>query len=284
MNIERCTALTEEQEAEIRLLHAACCAPEALQSEVFLSNELNFDRTIPSFFLGRTDGILTSFLTLFLPTRTEGEVTAFTMPAFRRSGQFRRLCAEAADVLKAHGVPSLLFAVEGNAAAGQAALSRIGCTEYQHTEYRMTLDCLPTASTCTDVAVIPVHDEHADRYRALVSAVFERERDNCDTYADATLQNPLREGFMLEADGAGIGVCQMNYEDGVAFLYGLELLPAYRGKGYGEAFVRGVLQAVPRDRLPVILDVDSENQAALSLYRKLGFREVFRIDYHSMRI
>ena len=84
--------LTPRQTEQVRALEQAACAPEALENGAWLSNELNFDRALPCFYLAwpqdapGPEDAPAAFLTLFLPTREQAEVVAFTHPAHRRRG------------------------------------------------------------------------------------------------------------------------------------------------------------------------------------------------------
>lgn len=64
------------------------------------------------------------------------------------------------------------------------------------------------------------------------------------------------------------------WDDAADLVFVIDLFtePARRQRGLGEVLVRTSLAAVDRERV-VGLRVDSENAAAVSLYRKLGFRE-----------
>ena len=58
----------------------------------------------------------------------------------------------------------------------------------------------------------------------------------------------------------------------LVFIIDLFTDPAHRGRGLGEALVRSALSAVEPGRV-VGLRVDDENEAAVRLYRRLGFQE-----------
>lgn len=280
MIVEVLHTLTEELKAEILLLHEACMAPENLKGETFLSNELNYDRTIPTFFLGRENGSCVAFLTLFLPTHEEAEVTAFTLPSARERGCFATLLLEAVRVCTAYGIPSLLFAVEGTAVAGHAVLSKMPDARLQHTEYRMRLSGVPEPNRRINVCAARVTAENIALYRKMLAEAFD-EKENEESSVQTVLTNPARSGFLAIRDGNPIGACHISTEDGMAFIYGLALTPAMRGKGLGEAFMREVVHVAIETGLPVMLDVDSDNVAALQLYRKLGFIETFSTEYHA---
>lgn len=78
LEVKACAALTEPERAEILALQNEVYSGENLKNTVWLQTESHFDRTVPCFYLGRENDALTAFLSLFLPTQEEAEVTAFT--------------------------------------------------------------------------------------------------------------------------------------------------------------------------------------------------------------
>jgi ribosomal protein S18 acetylase RimI-like enzyme len=64
----------------------------------------------------------------------------------------------------------------------------------------------------------------------------------------------------------------------IGWVYDIEVLPAFRGKGVGEALMRHVMQ-VSRERGfgQIGLMVNQKNSVAWSLYEKLGFQTEYRI-------
>ena len=57
------------------------------------------------------------------------------------------------------------------------------------------------------------------------------------------------------------------------YLYGLEIAPAHRGRGLGGFLLAQALSVLfLREPKPVRLQVSGDNVAALSLYKKTGFR------------
>ncbi|ADP80129.1 GNAT family N-acetyltransferase [Pseudofrankia inefficax] len=59
---------------------------------------------------------------------------------------------------------------------------------------------------------------------------------------------------------------------GLGWILGLGVEPAARGRGYGERLMRASFERLATHRVDrVRLTVDGENEAAVGLYRKLGF-------------
>ncbi|MCY4466837.1 MAG: GNAT family N-acetyltransferase [Chloroflexi bacterium] len=87
--------------------------------------------------------------------------------------------------------------------------------------------------------------------------------------------------FFAQLDGeltgmAGANWSQREKNQHVANVYGVYVLPAQRGKGIGGALMQGLLDELAR--MPQIekvgLQVNSEEQAAVALYARMGFATV----------
>ena len=88
-----------------------------------------------------------------------------------------------------------------------------------------------------------------------------------------------REMLVAELDGqiagcVGISVTGGRHDiRGTLRLLGLDVGPRFRRRGVGTALVRGVEDRARRDGLPSVrLEVAVENDVAVSLYEKLGYR------------
>ena len=76
------------------------------------------------------------------------------------------------------------------------------------------------------------------------------------------------------------GTCRiLPYGSGRFYLYHLEITESFRSRGFGRALLFGVLNSLP-SRSRVILQVSSENTAALSLYKKTGFGITKTLSYY----
>jgi RimJ/RimL family protein N-acetyltransferase len=79
--------------------------------------------------------------------------------------------------------------------------------------------------------------------------------------------------FALEEDGEIVGCLGMHAQNpGVAYL-GMWVLPAHRGHGGGRMLMQAAIDGRPADVHKVELEVFPDNEAAIALYRKMGFEE-----------
>ncbi len=90
--------------------------------------------------------------------------------------------------------------------------------------------------------------------------------------------------FVLEERGTIVGCLGMNSNiTGVQYL-GMWVLPSHRGRGGGRKLVEAALTERPDDVHKIELEVFPENEAAIGLYRKMGFQEEgLRRDHYRRR-
>lgn len=83
-----------------------------------------------------------------------------------------------------------------------------------------------------------------------------------------------KEGSKLVAGGLGV------IEEDKLGIYDIYVCPSERGKGYGEEIVKRImLEGRGRNVDFAYLQVSTKNTKALQLYKKLGFREIYKYWY-----
>ncbi len=102
---------------------------------------------------------------------------------------------------------------------------------------------------------------------------------------DRFYSKPDQKRFLAMVDGSPIGKIDVYEEGPDTELTGFCVLPWMRGKGFGKAILQsmvGILKAGGKDK--ITLDVQTDNDVALSLYLKSGFVKEFTIDYYSISL
>ena len=278
MNIMKSATLTEEEIAQIRAAEALSLAAEGLENEAFLSNEINFDTTLPCFYRYYENGTLQAFLTTFMPSSDVAEIVAFTHPDARRKGYFTALLRAAKQDLLAANIHKILFAMETKSKTATATLESITSPVLERSEYRME-HTGNGAINALALAIQPVTHENIDIFAQLENEAFPSEEEN-ENFMQTVLESPTRHGYLLYDGADAVGAFNINIETD-AFLYGVVVREIYRGRGYGKALVQHALRLGLAQKEKLVLDVDSDNPAAFHLYQKCGFTIAFQVDYYS---
>lgn len=116
-----------------------------------------------------------------------------------------------------------------------------------------------------------------------VPAMARIERDSFDApwSADEITKDVTAGGnvyvAVAECGGEKAGYGEIRSIAGEAQVYNIAIAPEFRREGIGEALLRHMIARAEEDGcILVTLEVRSGNEAAMGLYRKLGFREVGR--------
>ncbi|QZO76145.1 GNAT family N-acetyltransferase [Helcococcus kunzii] len=86
MNILSTTILTETQKNEVIDLISTCQDFDGTHSDIYLSNEYNFDKDMPAFFLAYKQNQLVGFLSNYADEIDDAEISLIVHPNFRRRG------------------------------------------------------------------------------------------------------------------------------------------------------------------------------------------------------
>jgi ribosomal protein S18 acetylase RimI-like enzyme len=90
--------------------------------------------------------------------------------------------------------------------------------------------------------------------------------------------------YMAEMDGQTIGKVHLETGKDICGIYGLGVMPEYRGQGYGrETLSRAVEIMREAKAQEIMLQVVATNSNALNLYRSCGFEETSVMDYYRLR-
>ncbi len=237
MRIHKTAILNDVEVKEIQALEEIALAPEKLQNKVWLSSQMNFNSNIPCFFLLYESNELISFLSLFMPTKEEAEVIAFTHPEQRRKGYFKALLAEAEEVIREANIPSFLFNVETKSRSGNECLKSFQSTVFSHTEYRM--EYVPPASDLIErrdgISTTPITDKkskEASYYADIAKEEWDSDKDQILSFVDSA----TRRGYLLSNNSKPVGVFNIESSDGL-LLCGLVVSKELRNKGYGRMII-----------------------------------------------
>lgn len=241
---------------------------------------LNADQARPAWFLARREGRLLGFLTVFDPSGSAAEVSAFVDPANRRQGVFTALLAEARRIWNAPGRRWLLVADRSDA-QGAAVAARLGTLSFTESTLGLGVGDRPAfhglaeglllaeagPEDVGDVLAVQGRGDRGGGYREFVENV---------------MNDPQRRMLVLKHEGKIVGTGGLGRDAEITEIFGLAIDPDHQGKGWGRALASGLLDLGARDTVEFRLEVDSTNGRAEALYRSLGFTDRKVIDYYQV--
>lgn len=280
MKIHKTATLNESEKREIQALEEISLEYEKLQNKVWLSSQMNFNPKLPCFFLLYENSVLISFLSLFIPSKEEAEVIAFTHPEQRRKGYFKALLAKAAEVIREASIPSFLFNVETKSKSGNECVKSFSNASFSHTEYRMeyTSHADENIEESQDISITLITDmnsKEASYYADISKEEWDGEEDQILSIVDSA----TRRGYLISDNNRPIGVFNLETSEEL-LLCGLVVSKKFRNKGYGRRIIKEAKRIA--GNTPLYLEVDNSNPAALHLYESEGFKIIFQVDYYRL--
>ena len=216
------------------------------------------------------------------------EITGMVHPDYRCQGIFTRLFELVLFECKKRNYTNILALCDHSSMSGQNFLKRVKGV-YKFSEYEMYLQ---------DELYANIEKQlHGITFRKATNEdTYEITRQNNIYFGDELVEEndenesiPLpeeeaRKGiviYLAQKDDKIIGKVHLQLIDGITGgIYGLGVLPEYRGKGFGRAIL---LQAIERLKdskaTKIMLQVSVKNTTALNLYQSCGFLETSVMDY-----
>lgn len=213
------------------------------------------------------------------------EVNGMVEPDFRKHGIFTALFESVkVEWLKRAMLPMLLL-TDRKSLEGQAFVRKTGAV-HAHSEYEMVLD--------TNKHTISLNSESIILRKATNEDAKEVAHQNGIYFGESMENRPLimpeeeaKRGltiYIAEVDQTVIGKVNLQRTGDVGAIYGLGVLPEFRGRGLGMALLLTAIETFKADGYEkVMLQVEAMNDTALSLYISCGFEIISTMDYFELK-
>lgn len=213
----------------------------------------------------------------------EIEVNGMVHPDFRRMGVFKRLFSLARDEWKKRKSNSMLLLSDHESTSGLEFIKRV-CDGYAHSEYDMILNVENFKRIKSDTLKLRkvTRDDTSEiaRQNKVYFNMEFSEEDNIETeggsYKNIT--------YMAENEHEAVGKVRIEINNKQGGIYGLGVLPEYRGLGYGRELLSMAIEELLKNNAEkIFLQVLTNNKNALNLYKSCGFSERYTMDYYIIR-
>lgn len=276
--------LSQEELSEAKKLINCCQAYDGTYRDPYLSNMLNFDLSMPAFFLFYEKGELVGLLTVYADDQ-DVEVTILVHPNHRRQGIARALFTSFEKETTSSPIRSVTFQTERIFLDRHPDfVNNWGLVKDEETETWLGKDRRPyQLAKLSNLEVLLADSSYQEQISQLKFQAFSEEHESkevVDRYVAEALKDPESHLYILLKDGQVIGTCTVDLSTNTNYLYGLAISELERGKGYGSYLAKSLVnQLIEQNDKEFQIAVEDSNVGAKRLYEKIGFVKQTQVVY-----
>jgi ribosomal protein S18 acetylase RimI-like enzyme len=223
-----------------------------------------------------------------LPPGPEAEICGIVHPHFRRQGIGRTMLAAAREEYRRRGERSLLLVCEETSCSGRAFVEAVG-VQYRFSEYRMQLDpsAIGSHPRPGPVQLSPAGAQDAELLSRLTAASFDDPIDEVRPRITGWLRQDDQHFYIGRRQEEPIGSLRVHriQEASCVYVNTFGVLPHYRGRGYGRRILGALIDTLLAEGWKqIMIEVQTDNRPALSVYRACGFREIRTYRYSELEL
>lgn len=217
------------------------------------------------------------------------EITGMVDPDYRRRGVFSKLYELAVAECKRRNAGGILALCDRKSASGQAFIKNSGVT-YIYSEFEMYLQNKSkeiSEDKLCGISLRKAGNQDAPELARQNRIYFGGGTDEIGDEEIIVPEDEEKRGvtaYLAIKDGIIIGKVNLQIFNGIGGIYGLGVLPEYRGKGLGRAVLLNAVEKLREsDAKEIMLQVAAQNARALNLYKSCGFEETSVMDYFDVK-
>lgn len=213
------------------------------------------------------------------------ELNGMVDPSYRRQGIFSKLYALGVNELYRHDFEHSLLICDRKSQSGQNFIRFIAPEGLKkaHSEYEMFLNYEKFKSVKPSEKALLRKSTNEDAMEiAKQNAIyFGQPLEETSLIMPETEEKRGMTVYLAYLDEVCIGKIHLELSKGIGGIYGVGILPEYRGRGYGRLILlEGIGILMNRQAEAIKLQVEAENENALSLYSSCGFETTSTMDYY----
>lgn len=216
------------------------------------------------------------------------EVTGMVHPNHRRKGIFSKLLELAVSECRKRNAGEILLLCDRKSTSGQRFLEKLGA-KHKFSEFEMYLhDEYNSINNNKQTSIILRKATNTDAFEiARQDAIyfgndFDVENENIILPEDEEMRGMTI--YLAEKNNKIIGKVNLQLSHELGAIYGLGVLPEYRGQGFGRAVLSSAIEKLKDVNVSeIMLQVEAENATALNLYKSCGFYEASVMDYFELK-
>lgn len=282
MDLIAVSDLQQSQLEDMKQLLKICWEHDSTYREPYLSNRLNFDKSMPVFVLAYEDNQLAGFLAAYADDH-EPEISLYVHPEKRRHGLARRLYEKFQEVTVSYDLSNYYFVSETRFLENHPTLlAKWKLVLSEDKELLLERNRVPFVfEHREDLLVVEAAMEHIEGIADFKSIIFDTPRQTSLRYAREALADENSCLYIVLKEGRVVATCTVDLSSDDDYLYSLAVVEEEQGLGIGSYLVKYIVneRIATGNKRAFQIAVDTENKRAKSLYEKLGFEVKTEVVY-----
>ncbi len=274
MNIKtvKATSPSQETEKEIQQLFDQCNLIDNTNYSFDISDEFRNEGET-NLFLLYLDNMLISVISIFAPLSSEAEITAITKNDYRNQGFFKKLLSEVKSELKMRGTKSILYVCDSKSSPGLATVDSLE-SNYEFSEFLMEYDRENSEQNIIENVQLKNTESHElEKLKSINIAAFNMNERDAHEKMFELFTNSKRKIYSIYYKESMVGMIGVYEESERDYIHGFCIDKDFRGKGIGRAALTTLANLCAKNNRvkQIVLEVQTENENALGLYKSVGF-------------
>ena len=154
----------------------------------------------------------------------------------------------------------------------------------KYSEYRLRLEGKPPKPTETAISLRKADDRDVNTLARLLAESFQDPIENHLERLKRDIRSLTHRFYIASVAEEPIGCIGVVAEDRRVYVIAFGVLAQYRGHGYGrQILTRTVNGLVAENWEDILIETETTNRAALSLYKSCGFTETTSYNYYAIK-
>jgi GNAT superfamily N-acetyltransferase len=237
------------------------------------------------FLLVKKDGKLIAYAALFQHLKFEVKVYGSVHPEERRKGIWTEMIASIKEWANIRGLKTF-FIVERASQTGESWVKAKQLSPL-FSEFRLERSFLEEAEAVghnnRSLIMHQATSDQATRYATFELHAFQSNESVEDraAFIKQRLESLNYDYYEAFVGDLKVGQVCLGREESINGIFALAVHPSFRGKGYGEEILWKSLNLHKKtNQHDIYLEVSIENETALGLYERVGFKKVSAYDYY----